>query len=285
MPTARVFTLRPERPAEVATATGRAAHAAVLDLIASADAALAAKLHHDERVKPLTVAGLTGLGGPGPAARVDPGRAYGLRVTLLDAELEALTEGWSAASVPTIRIGGVLWRVEDVTCDTARDPWAGRAGYQELLAPAVRRAAGAGGGRWTLEFVTPLTFRRQGRSQPLPLPELVFGSLLDRWNALSPLRLPDDLRQVVADGLSISRFELRSAVVPGKGGALQIGGLGRCTYAATGLDRYGMACVDALARFAFYSGVGAGTARGFGQARLLAEGRAAARPARDIVAP
>jgi CRISPR-associated endoribonuclease Cas6 len=269
MPTACIFTLRPEVAAPISPAIGRAAHAAVLGLIGAADPALAARVHADERVKPLTVAPLGELDGRGPRPAVAPARAYDLRVTLLAPALEALADGWAPATVPRLSFDGIAWRVERVTADAGAHPWAGRAGFDELLASAMRDTARGGAGRWTLEFVTPVTFRQGGRNQPLPLPELVFGSLLDRWNALAPLPLPDETRQFVAEALAVSRFDLRSAVVPAKGGAIQIGAIGRCVYAATSRDRYGLACVEALARFAFYSGVGAGTARGFGQARLL----------------
>jgi CRISPR-associated endoribonuclease Cas6 len=271
MPTACIFTLRPETAASVSPALGRAAHAVILEQIAAADAALAARIHADDRVKPLTVAPLGPLDGRGDAVRISPERAYDLRVTLLDSVLEALAVRWTPEALPRLYMDGIGWRVERITSDSNVHPWAGRAGFDELLGGAMRGVARGAGGRWTIEFATPLTFRQHGRNQPLPLPELVFGSLLDRWNALAPLPLPPETRQFVADGLAVSRFELRSAVTPTKGGAIQIGAIGRCTYVATNPDRYGRACVESLARFAFFSGVGAGTARGFGQARLVGE--------------
>jgi CRISPR-associated endoribonuclease Cas6 len=275
MPIACIFTLRPEAAATVSPALGRAAHAVVLEQIAAADAALAARIHADDRVKPLTVAPMGALDGRGEAARVNPERTYDLRVTLLDPSLEALAARWTPEALPRLSMDGIGWRVERVVAGDGAHPWAGRASFDELLGGAMRGVARGAGGRWTIEFATPVTFRQSGRNQPLPLPELVFGSLLDRWNALAPLPLPAETRQFVAEGLAVSRFELRSAVTPTKGGAIQIGTVGRCTYVATNPDRYGRACVEALARFAFFSGVGAGTARGFGQARLAAEGRPA----------
>jgi CRISPR-associated endoribonuclease Cas6 len=269
MPTACIFTLRPEEAATVSPALGRAAHAAVLEQIAAADGGLAARIHADERVKPLTVAPLGALVGRGDPVQVSPDRVYDLRVTLLAAPLEALAAYWTPEALPRLTIDDVEWRVERVSADAHAHPWAGRATFDELLGGAMRSAACGSGGRWTIEFATPVTFRQGGRNQPLPLPELVFGSLLDRWNALAPLALPDETRAFVADALAVSRFELRSSVAPAKGGAIQIGSVGRCTYTAISRDRYGLACVEALARFAFYSGVGAGTARGFGQTRLL----------------
>jgi CRISPR-associated endoribonuclease Cas6 len=149
----------------------------------------------------------------------------------------------------------------------------------------MRAAAQRSGGRWVLDFVTPVTFRQRGRNQPLPLPELVFGSLLDRWNALAPIPLLDEARQFVTEALVVNQFELRAVVAPTKGGAVQVGAIGRCGYTALSSDRYGLACVEALARFAFYSGVGAGTARGFGQTRLATDRPAAfVRPAQRPIA-
>jgi CRISPR-associated endoribonuclease Cas6 len=278
MPTACIFTLRPAATTTVSPTISRAAHAAVLELINVADATLAARVHADEHVKPLTVAPLGELAGRGQPVAVSPAHAYDLRVTLLASALEALAERWTPATVPLIPLEGSAWHVERVTADERAHPWAGRVTFEALLAAALREAAREMIGRWTLEFITPVTFRQLKRNQPLPLPELVFGSLLDRWNALAPLPLSDEVRQFIHQALVVSRFELRSAVTPTKGGALQIGAVGRCTYTATSRDRYGLACVEALARFSFYSGVGAGTARGFGQARLLPARPAALQP-------
>lgn len=280
MPTACIITLRPEAAADITAGLGRAAHAAILDLIGAADGALAARVHADERVKPLTVAPLDWPERHGPRLAVTPARAYDLRVTLLAPALESIAAAWTPATLPRLTLDGVAWWVERITAEPGAHPWAGRDSYEALLAASLRDVARGLVERWALEFVTPLTFRQSGRNQPLPLPELVFGSLLDRWNALAPLPLPDEARRFAAEALAVSRFELRSAVVPGKGGAIQIGAVGRCAYTTTARDRYGPAWIEALARFAFYSGVGAGTARGFGQARLLparpAERRAAA---------
>jgi CRISPR-associated endoribonuclease Cas6 len=270
MPSACIFSLRPTTAATLSPALGRAAHAAVLELIAAADAELARRLHADVPVKPLTIAPLGALDGRGSPLAVTPARSYDLRVTLLAESVEAPAASWLAAPPAQLVFDGVVWQVERVTAARAAHPWAGTDSYAALLASALRDAA-RGGGRWALEFATPVTFRQAGRNQPLPLPELVFGSLLDRWNGLAPLPLPDEIRRFAAEALVLNRFDLHSVAVPTKGGALQIGAVGRCAYTATSRDRYGLACIEALARFAFYSGVGAGTTRGFGQARLAPE--------------
>jgi len=268
MPTACIFTLRPVSTHGAPASLARAAHAAVLRLVAAADPALAARLHDDEGLKPITVSNVLGMAARGPTATVSPEHEYGLRVTLLSPEVEPIVANWTPAAIGTLDLDGQEWRVERVTTAATDHPWAGQASYEGLAAPALLRAEG-GPTRWVLEFAAPVTFRQRGLNMPLPTPDLVFGSLLDKWNAFAPLALPEEVRRFAAECLAVSRFELHSVAEPAKNGALQIGAVGRCTYAAVNRDRYWLACIETLAQFAFYSGVGAGTARGFGRARVV----------------
>jgi CRISPR-associated endoribonuclease Cas6 len=199
---------------------------------------------------------------------VSPEQEYGLRVTLLSAELERLAADWQPSTVGELDLEGTRWRVEQISSAPETHAWAGQQTYEGLAAPALLRAAG-GPTRWTLEFAAPVTFRQRGLNQPFPTPDLVFGSLLERWNSFAPLALPEEVRRFAGECLAVSRFDMRSAAEPTKNGALQIGAVGRCTYTATNRDRYWLACIETLAQFALYSGVGAGTARGMGRARLL----------------
>jgi CRISPR-associated endoribonuclease Cas6 len=269
MPASLLLTLRPATTATVAGGLGRQAHAAVLKLIAADDAALAEQLHNDEGPKPLTVSSVLGLRGRGAERAVSPEREYGLRVTLLTHALEALAARWMPERIGALEIGGVAWHVTHVARDAAESPWAGSMSYEGLAAPALLRAEG-NPWRWTLEFSTPVTFRQRGMNQPLPTADLVWGSLLDKWNAFAPLALPDEVRRFALECMAVSRFDLRSAAEPGKGSAMQIGAVGTCTYVAVNRDRYWLACIETLAQFALYGGVGAATARGYGQTRLLA---------------
>lgn len=260
--------LRPHQAGPVPAHLGRAAHAAVLRLLAAADPALATRLHDEEGPKPLTVSSVLGLDGRGATALVAPEHLYGLRVTLLDAATERAAAQWTAAAIGAIELDGRGWQVEHVARDAAASPWAGASSYAELAAPLLTRAV-APPSRWELEFSAPVTFRQRGMNQPLPSADLVFSSLLEKWNAFAPVALPDEVRRFAAECMAVSRFELRSLGIPAKNGAVQIGAVGMCTYVATNRDRYWLACIETLARFAFWSGVGAATARGFGTARLF----------------
>ncbi len=268
MPSAIVYTISPLRAGSVPASLGRATHAAVLRLIRDADSALAARVHDEDGLKPLTVSNVSGLG-PDRFTQVEPGRSYSVRVTLLSAELEAIAASWAPETIGELDLDGHAWRVVGRATAAGEQPWAGSASYEELAAPLLERSAELPA-RWELSFASPVTFRRRGVNVPLPMPELVFGSLLEKWNAFAPLALPDEVRRYAEECLAVSRHELRTVAGATSGGALQIGAVGRCTYVAATKDRYWQACITALARFAFYSGVGAGTARGFGQARLSA---------------
>lgn len=268
MPLALIWTIRPRAAARVPANLSRAAHAAILRLVDAADAELAARVHDDEGPKPLTVSNILGLNPRGREALVRPDLDYGLRVTLLNPALEALAAAWHAAAVSPLDLDGLLWDVTAVTADPAAHPWAGYASYEDLAAPALLRAAGSPA-RWTFEFAAPVTFRQRGLNQPLPTADLTFGSLLDKWNAFAPLALPEEVRRFAAECIAVSRFDLASRAEPTKGGVPQVGAVGQVTYVAVHRDRYWLACIDTLARFAFYSGVGAGAARGFGRARLV----------------
>lgn len=271
MPMALIYTLRPQQPVRVPAGLGRAAHAMLLSMISLERPELAARLHSANELRPLTVSNPLGLVGPDATVLLVPERRYRLRVTALSDEVEQLARGWLAAPPSHLSLGGATWEVEGVTARARDDPWAGREAYAPMLDEALQRAE-AGPGRWTLEFGSPVSFRQRGMCQPLPLPELVFGSLLDRWNAMAPVPLPNDVRRYAAEALIVSRFDLRSAVELSKGGNPQVGAVGRCTYIAREHDPAMASCIEALTRFALYSGVGAGTARGLGQTRTIASG-------------
>ncbi len=269
MPQAIVFTLRPATAASVAGNLSRAAHAAVLRLIQAVDPALAARIHDDEGRKPLTVSNVWGLGNS-PASAVDPTRDYYLRVTLLSDDLERIAADWTPDAIGAFDLDGLAWRVVARAVTAADHPWAGQASYEQLATPLLSRA-GQLPGAWTIQFASPTTFRQRGMNMPFPLPELVFGSLCEQWNASASFALPEEVRHFAAECLAVSRYDLRSVASPTSGGVIQIGAIGRCTYRAINRDRYWRSCIDTLAGFAFYSGIGAGTTRGFGQARLLPE--------------
>jgi len=289
-----VLTLRPRQAASAPPHLGRAAHAALLRAVDAADAALAAQLHDETGPKPFTCSTLMGKRKEGA---VTPDETYTLRYTAL---LPTLTELLLTRFCPAGGNGGqrseigshrsevknpnsdvrppmseieldeILFDVTGAATDPAVQPWAARTTFEELASPwLLGRAEPAR--HLTFQFTSPTTFHSGGRSVPLPLPELVLGSLLERWNAYAPVALPEEARRFAAECMAVSRYDLQTRPLPFKEGAVKIGMIGQATLAATRYDRYWLSLMNLLADFALFAGVGAGVTMGMGQCRRIAD--------------
>ena len=107
---------------------------------------------------------------------------------------------------------------------------------------------------------------------PYPMPETVFGSLLDHWNAAPtvPVKLPEEARRYAKECMQLGRFDLHSRVLKMYGETLR-GFVGGVRFHTTNYDRYWMGIMTMLAQYATYAGVGAKTTMGLGQCALLPE--------------
>ena len=238
---------------------GRAAHALLLELVARQDPALAARLHDENGLRPFTASTLLGRFEQGCP---DPRNTYTLRFTTLQAPLaEVLLR--AAAPGETLQLDYLPFQLLERWASPEQHPQAGSASYAGL--GAARLVSENPERRISLRFHSPTGFHSAGKHQPLPLPEQVFGSLLERWNAFAPLTFPEEARRYAGECLAVSRFELRSAAVPFKEGGLRVGAVGEVVYTALSYDRYWMGVLRTLAAFARFSGLGAGTSFGFGQ--------------------
>lgn len=114
-----------------------------------------------------------------------------------------------------------------------------------------------------MQFLSPTSFKKGQDIQPFPLPELVFGNLLRRWNAFAPVEL--QFPAVEWHGLC-SAYELKTHTLKMEGGA-EIGAVGWVRYRFP--DPQQAAIATLLAHFAIFAGVGRKTGMGMGQARIL----------------
>lgn len=253
---------------EVPAATGRSNYAAALRAIGSIDAALAERTHAGEGPKPLTCSYIW----EGKARRdlmpIHKGKPYTVRLTGLTGEVSRALQAALLEKRPQVwELSSHKFDVADVICDPARHPWSGRTSYEELAAAHMIRKDPEP--QTTIEFASPTAFRSAGLTMPMPLPNLVFGSLVERWNAFSTVPLDPQMRQFGSEGIAVSRYRMESIAADQKNAALRIGGVGQTTYRAVVRDRYFHCVMQMLAHFALYSGVGAQTASGMGQARCL----------------
>jgi CRISPR-associated endoribonuclease Cas6 len=245
---------------------GRAGHALLLRLIDAADPALAQALHESDTAKPFTCSDLVGGQRQGKNTRwLQPDQPAWLRFTGLNAAVSAHLQRLAQEPPAAVELDGIPLRVLSATLDTAEHPWAGQSSYETLGAPHLL-AQQSPHYRLALTFASPTTFRSQGSSQPVPMPEWVFGSLLDRWNNFGAVQLPVEARRFAAECTVLSRYLLRTRAIPYKN-IVQMGCVGWADYAVLNRDRYWASLLNLLADYAFYSGIGYQTTMGLGQAQ------------------
>ncbi|MHA2616636.1 MAG: CRISPR system precrRNA processing endoribonuclease RAMP protein Cas6 [bacterium JZ-2024 1] len=112
-------------------------------------------------------------------------------------------------------------------------------------------------------FLTPTCFRQKKMSILFPLPELVFGSLLNKWNDYSPYRFPPHLNAIFPQIL-VERYRLHTELVPFSRYKI-IGFKGDCMF----LFRENFSVPEkkmllALCSFAPYAGIGYKITMGLG---------------------
>jgi CRISPR-associated endoribonuclease Cas6 len=264
-----VLVLAVESDVRVPAYLGRANYAAALRRIGEVDAPLAVAIHGGEGPKPLTCSGLLNMPYGGDERLLRGGTRCAVRVTgLTEVVTRALEACLLAARPQRWQLNGHDFPVEDVICDARADVWSGRASYAELAAAHLVR------GERTeptvqLQFASPTAFKSAGMTIPVPMPGLVFGSLVERWNAFSSVTISPEMRRYGDEVMAVSSYSLRSVAVVQKNQALRIGGLGDVTYRALGEDRYWRGVMHMLADFARFSGIGVQTATGMGQARRV----------------
>jgi CRISPR-associated endoribonuclease Cas6 len=266
MLTSLVLTLAAPTNARLPASLGRAGQALLLRLIDQHDPALAQTLHDAQGLKPYTVSNLVlGKRSQGSLA-VEAGQSGWLRFTGLTPAVSQILHTMAHTPPPTVEIDGQPFAVTGATLNPADHRWAGQTSYQDLAAPYLLGGRADAPAKITLHFASPTTFKSQGKNIPLPLPELVFGSLLDRWQAFAPIALNPETRRFAQEAVALSRYQLRTRGLPSKEGSMQVGFTGEATFIALNRDRYWVNMLNLLASFAFFGGVGYQTGAGLGQA-------------------
>lgn len=247
-----------EYPPETPEWWGRGSQAALLKELHLYSARLAEELHDGASgLRPYTATSLLGFS---KRRGLEPGRIYRLRWTSLRQDLSQalawLVEQGGFRTGSVIHLDDFNFTIQQVELE--------RQTYEDLSAsyllakiPPERQLR--------LRFTSPTVFKTAGRHLPLPLPELVFGSLLERWNSFAPVTFPDELKRFISERLLVSRYKISSQVAPVKAGGLRIGAVGEMVYTSANYDRYWLSLLHTLAAYARYAGVGAGTTQGLGQ--------------------
>lgn len=268
MLTSIVVVLRACEETRLPSFLGKSAHGLFLRLVESIDPLIGATLHGESEMRPFTASDVLGLPTRSNVRRTHAGQECCLRFTSYEEALSSvLSSAVAAGSLPSLlHVADGRFFVHGVHPGDGTHPLCSQTSYAELMehhllglgnvSPHVR-----------LFFASPTTFRSKGKNVPLPMPGLVFGSLVDRWNAFSPVTLPAEVRHYADRHLAISHCRVRTTTVD-ISGARQVGFTGSCAYVALDDDPYWHRVIHLLSTFAFFSGVGYKTTMGLGQTRL-----------------
>ena len=269
MLTSIILTLTSDNDVAMPPHLGRANHAATLARLTEIDPALTRQLHDGDGPKPLTCSSILNLRADRSGLLIRARQPLLVRITGLTPTISSALQAGLLEQRPTQwELDRQRFAVVDVVCDAATNDWTGQTTYEHLAAHQLL-ASEQLPRTVELEFSSPTAFHSKGATMPVPLPELVFGSLVDRWNAFSPITLSPEIRRYGEEMMAISRYRLESQALEHKAQSLRIGGVGRVRYAALGGDRYWLGVMQMLADFALYSGVGVQTTMGMGQTRRI----------------
>lgn len=288
---ALVIRLRVLSPLHIRAHWGRAVYQFGLTLLGRADALLAQTVHDLSEEKPFTASGLM-RGDAVCFGALEVGEEVWVRFTGLSAEVVAALrqyeqvtrQGLEEGKLIYEEVDRLMWQVIGVTWQAGRVPGCTR--YQTLI---ERHSVSQPETHLTLAFLSATTFRSTGVNVPLPRPDLVFGSLLARWEQFTQHRLHDlphdQLEVYIRTHVVVSRFDARTAIYQFKQGGKEIGFTGAVTFELLPKSDYLLKqdrdvelllrrnamwfarAMHLFAEFAHFSGVGRKTTTGMGMAR------------------
>ncbi len=282
MPYAIVIHAFPRTDLPLAHAQGKILHGLFYELLQNASAAKGDEVHSTEGLKPFSTALLLDER-QRRAEHIRAGEELKVRFTFLDDSIYPLLARYFLStpdlSLELVRTELTVARI--LSTPQSGEEWAGCASFADIYANASETEK-----QFSFQFATPTFFKRGGGPTypdlivPLPLPDLVFGSLLRNWNQFSPSSFVEAnlLKEICSHHLEMTHHRISSQqarlVFQQDGGQYRTttfpGFVGGCSFRLVELhDRSIIKTLNALADFAFFSGVGAKTTMGFGVARRI----------------
>ncbi len=270
MPHSLILNLTPLSPIYPNYLTGRHLHALFLNLVSSVDETLGNTLHVSQADKAFTLSPLQvhlrqGL----RHARlrwehtklIPPQTPCWWRISLLDDNLFAkLTQLWLNLNPKhPWHLGSADLLITSILgTPQSTQPWANACPYAQLYANASETER-----TFPFSFCTPTAFRQHQFDTALPTRELVFNSLVGRWNRYSGI----PFEQISLESIFPSFFDIQTKVTVDPYSKF-IGCIGEITYRLLGeVEPLQIKAVNALADFALYAGVGRKTTMGMGMVR------------------
>jgi CRISPR-associated endoribonuclease Cas6 len=238
----------------------------LLNVLEKKSKTLAQEILRPQEEKPVTLSPiLRGAKHSRGFSILSPQKSISFRITYLHQEiLEPLIQGFFALASreEPLKLSPGEIVVERV--DMQKSTQANFTTFHDLLAQTGDQA------RIVLEFCSPTSFQAKPQHLDVPLPKLVFSSLLKKWNAFSEVRIAAEVIKEYKK-IEIERLRLTTEYVPYQKFEAP-GFMGKVVYALPkSVKKDTRTAVNALADFAFFSGVGRNTILGMGQTRRKEE--------------
>lgn len=271
MPHSLVLNLLPLAPIAPGYLTGKHLHALFLNLVSSVDRELGDRLHDQKAEKAFALSPLQ-LGDRPRRDRtlrwehkqpIPAGTPCWWRISLLDDSLFGhLTQLWLNLNPQhPWHLGSADLHITSILgTPQPTQPWANFSTYTQLYEQASDEER-----QIDFAFCTPTAFRQAQFDTALPTRDLVFNSLLRRWNQYSGIEFPATFIEAIYP----SFFDIRTEMIADSRSKF-IGCVGAMSFRSLGeVDPLTIKQINALADFAIYSGVGRKTPMGMGMMRRM----------------
>ncbi|EAW34718.1 CRISPR-associated endoribonuclease Cas6 [Lyngbya sp. PCC 8106] len=272
MPYSLVLNLIPLSSISPTYLSGRHLHALFLTLVSSVDKQLGDYLHEPKTEKSFTLSPLQTCSKHRRVEQtlqwehsqpISVGTPCWWRISLLDEGLfSKLTHLWLNLNPDQPwHLGSANLKITSVLATPqSTQPWANTCSYSQLYQQASNSDRSM-----TLIFCTPTAFRQGKFDTSLPTAEIIFNSLLNRWNKYSGI----EFKQLPLNSIFPSFFNIKTEMVADSRSKF-IGCVGKVNYRLLGnVEPEIIQQVNTLADFAFYCGVGRKTPMGMGMLRRL----------------
>ena len=272
MPHSLILNLLPRSPISSGYLTGKHLHALFLTLVSSVNQELGDQLHAQTTDKAFTLSPLQSRSQKSHTLQWEHSHAIAAgtpcwwRISLLDDRLfSQLTQLWlNLNPSQPWHLGSADLSITSILgTPQSGQPWANFATYAQLYEQASESDR-----QLDFAFCTPTAFRQMQFDSALPTRDLVFNSLLRRWNQHSGLTFSEGLVECIFP----SFFDIRTEIVSDSRSKF-IGCVGAINFRILGdVNPLVIKQINTLADFALYSGIGRKTPMGMGMIRRVARG-------------
>lgn len=255
-----VCILEAQETRDVPLSWGQALHGLILRLAREKNRSLSKEWHDSQDIKPFSLSPLFGKFAKTPTGyKVVRNHTYWFKLGVLGAEgFNSLGDALFplVAKNGELLISNITFKIIDAML--ADHPWAALSSWQEL------NKVNPNGNPIIIRFFSPTTFRRKKANRIIPDPELVFGSLLNKWNKFGSRKIENEFKDRFLE-IIISRYSLTTSTY-NLNTQPMIGFKGRCGYEI--FDDKVLSTAAKLANLAIFSGIGQKTTMGMGVARV-----------------